>query len=196
MEKNAHLFFFNSNWYKWRRFGTVDRNRPVRTLVGNPTSLTDNLCGSLRKVNARKALWNKLRHICPTTFAIHFSLPSQILCYDGIYTSPPSNKKWETTASATANVSTITQTGRQHPSSTNLPTLEGSSGTIRQIFQLDPRKSIVKLPMDKTDQSWLNTHRWYMTGCIPCMPLAIPNHTAAECPRRDGRISGRFNKIK
>ena len=119
---------------------------------------------------------------------------SQILCYDGIYTSPPSNKKWETTALATANVCTITQTGWQHPSSTNLPTLEGSSGTIRQIFQLDPRKSIVKLLMDKTDRSWLNTHRWYITGGIPCMPLAIPNHTAAECSRTDCRFSGRFNK--
>jgi hypothetical protein len=121
---------------------------------------------------------------------------SQILCFDGIYTSPPSNKKWETTAPATAIVSTNTQTGWQPPSSMNLPTLEGSSGTIRQIFQLDSRKSTVKFPVDKTDRLWLYTDRRYITGCIPCMTLTIPTHTAAECPRTDCRISGRFNKKK
>ena len=61
----------------------------------------------------------------------------QIRCYDVIYTSPPSNKKWETTPSTTAIGSITTQTGWQHPFSTDLPPLEGSSGTIRQIFQLD-----------------------------------------------------------
>ena len=79
----------------------------------------------------------------------------------------------------------------QHPFSTDLPPLEGSSGTIRQIFQLDSSKRTVKFPVDKTDRFWLYVYRWYITGCIPCMSISLSVHTAAECPRTDCRNSGR-----
>jgi hypothetical protein len=89
--------------------------------------------------------------------------------------SPPSSKEWETTASPTTISSTTTLTGWQHHFSTELPPLEGSSGTIRQIFQLDSSKCIVKFPVDKTDRLWLYIHRRYITGCIPCRPYPFPS---------------------
>jgi hypothetical protein len=79
----------------------------------------------------------------------------------------------------------------QHHFSTDLPPREGSSGTIRKIFHLDSSKSTVKFPVDKTDRLWLYIHRRYITGCIRCMSLPLPVHTAAECPRTDCRIYGR-----
>ena len=39
-----------------------------------------------------------------------------------------------------------------NPISTDLPPLEGSSGTIWQIFQLDSSKRTVIYPVDKTDR--------------------------------------------
>ena len=36
----------------------------------------------------------------------------------------------------------------------------------------------------------LYSHRWYITGCIPCMSLPFPANIAAECPRTGCCILG------
>jgi hypothetical protein len=43
----------------------------------------------------------------------------------------------------------------------------------------------------------LYSHRWYITGCIPCTSLPFPDTVAAECTRTDCSILGDiYKKIK